>query len=174
MAYNFRALILFLLLFIPSQAHAQTKVYFSPNGGCQDAVVQEISKAHHSIDVAMYSLTSREIAQALLGAQERHVKIKISLDAAQINDHFSKSRYLISKGLEVKFHMGPGLMHNKFAVIDDSVVITGSFNWTITADKKNAENLLIISDRALARKYSKQFKHLWAQSGEGQLKDLKN
>ena len=68
--------------------------------------------------------------------------------------------------------MGQGLMHNKFVVIDDHVVLTGSFNWTISADKKNAENLLSITDKDIAQKYAKQFKHLWSQSGEGQLKEL--
>jgi len=67
--------------------------------------------------------------------------------------------------------MGPGLMHNKFAVIDDQVVLTGSFNWTITAERKNAENLLVITDPDLAQKYTKQFKVLWSQSGEGLSKE---
>ena len=68
--------------------------------------------------------------------------------------------------------MGPGLMHDKFAVIDDQVVLTGSFNWTATAEKKNSENLLVLTDKGLAQKYMKQFKHLWSQSGEAQGKDV--
>lgn len=79
----------------------------------------------------------------------------------------------MKKGLDVKFHMGSGLLHDKFAIIDNRVVLTGSFNWTITADKKNAENLLVIRDRDLAQEYTKQFKHIWNQSGEAQLKELK-
>ena len=171
MKYSLTAMVLFLLIGISSLAFAETKVYFSPNGGCQDAVIAEIKKAHDSIDIAMYELTSREIAQAIVEAKERHVKVKVSLDIAQIKDHFSKGRYLLKKGVEVKFHMGPGLMHDKFAVIDDRIVITGSYNWTVTAEKKNAENLLLISDKVIAQKYTKEFKHLWSQSGEGQLKD---
>jgi phosphatidylserine/phosphatidylglycerophosphate/cardiolipin synthase-like enzyme len=171
MKYFLKGLVLFFLVGVTSLAYAETKVYFSPNGGCQEAIVTEINKAHETIDIAMYALTSREIAQALVSAKGRNIKVKISLDIGQIKDHYSKGKYLIKKGLDVKFHMGPGLMHNKFAVIDDRVVITGSFNWTTTAEKKNAENLLIISDKEIAQKYTKQFKHLWAQSGEGQLKD---
>jgi len=165
------ALILFFLISVSSSVYAESKVYFSPNGGCQEAVISEIKKAHKSIDVAMYSLTSKDIAHALLEAKARDITIRIALDPAQIKDHFSKSRYLIGKGLNVKFHMGPGLLHDKFAVVDDEEVITGSFNWTVTADKKNAENLLIISDKELAQKYEKEFKHLWGQSGEGASKE---
>jgi len=149
-----------------SQVYAETTVYFSPNGGCQKAVIAEINKAHKSIDIAMYSFTSREIARALLEAKQRQVKIRITLDNAQIKDQYSKSRYLINKGVDVKFHMGPGLLHDKFAVIDDQEVLTGSYNWTITADKKNAENLLVSTDNELAQKYTKEFRHLWSQSGQ--------
>ncbi len=163
-----RGLVLFFLVSFASSAHAETNLYFSPNGGAQEASIAAIKKAQHSIDIAMYLFTSREIAQALVDAKKREVKIKIILDAAQIKDHFSKSRYLINKGFTVKFHMGPGLMHNKFAVIDGEVVLTGSYNWTVAADKKNAENLLIIKDKELAQKYTKQFKLLWGQSGEGE------
>ena len=100
----------------------------------------------------MYSFTSREIAQALIEAKKRDVKVKITMDNAQIKDHYSKSRYLAAKGFNIKFHMGPGLMHDKFAVIDDKEVLTGSFNWTTSAERKNAENLLIITNKELAHK----------------------
>ena len=168
MKYFFKSLVgLFLIGFV-TLAHADTKVFFSPNGGCETAVLSEIKNAHKSIDIAMFSFTSKDIAQALLEAKHRDVKIRIALDNSQIKEHSSKSKYMISKGLNVKFHMGPGLMHDKFAIIDDREVLTGSFNWTMTADKKNAENLLVIADKKLAQKYTKQFKHLWSQSGEGQ------
>jgi phosphatidylserine/phosphatidylglycerophosphate/cardiolipin synthase-like enzyme len=171
MKYFLSGLGLFFLIIFTTTAHAETKVFFSPNGGCLEAVISEINKAHDSIDVAMYSFTSREIAQALVKAKKRQVKIRITFDTAQIKDHFSKSRYLIGKGLNIKFHIGPGLMHNKFAVIDDKEVLTGSFNWTVSAEKKNAENLLVITDKEIAHQYEKQFKQLWSQSGEGQLKE---
>jgi len=165
-----RGLVLFALMVASSLVYADTKVFFSPNGGCQQAVIAELNKAHKSIDVAMYALTSREIARVLVEAKQRHVKVKISLDIAQVKDPYSKCKYLISKGINVKFHMGPGLLHDKYAVIDNQVVVTGSFNWTATAEKKNAENLLILKDTDLAWKYTKNFKHLWSQSGQGQLK----
>jgi len=167
MKFLLRGLTLLFILSTASIVHADTKVYFSPNGGCQDTVLSEINKAHDSIDIAMYELTSKEIAQALVKAKKRDVKVKITFDAAQIKDHASKSRYLMNKGLDVKFKMGPGLLHDKFAVIDDKIVLTGSFNWTESADKKNAENLLVITDKEIAQKYTKEFKHLWGQSGEG-------
>ena len=91
MKYLLSGIILFLLFGFPSLAHADTKVYFSPNGGCQEAVLSEISNAKKSIDIAMYSFTSREIAQALVEAQKRQVKIRIVLDKAQRNETYSKA-----------------------------------------------------------------------------------
>ena len=117
-------------LSIISPAFADTQVYFSPNGGCQNAIIVEIGKAQKTIDIAMYYLTSREIAQELVKAKERNIKVRIVLDQSQETQTYSKSRYLIKRGFEVKYHVGAGIMHNKFAVIDGKVLITGSFNWT--------------------------------------------
>ena len=148
---------------------AGTNVLFSPNGGCQDAIVSEISKAQKTIDIAMYYLTSREIAQELVKAKDRNVKIRIVLDKSQETQKFSKSRYLIKRGFEVKYHTGSGIMHNKFAIIDNRTLITGSFNWTPTADQKNEENLLIMTDEELIKKYQKRFENLWEQGRKGEI-----
>ena len=160
-------LILFILVPFVSFA-SNSKVYFSPNGGCQEAVVTEISKAKKSIDIAMYSFTSREIAQELVKAKDRKVKIRIVLDKGQKTENYSKSRYLIEKDFEVKYHNGDGLMHNKFSVFDGKVLITGSFNWTAGAESKNEENLLIMTDKYLIKKYEDRFDYLWKSSDKGQ------
>jgi phosphatidylserine/phosphatidylglycerophosphate/cardiolipin synthase-like enzyme len=156
-----------LLLTASSAFAADTRVLFSPNGGCQRAVVAEIAKAAKTVDIAMYYLTSREIGQELVKAKESGVKIRIVLDKSQETQTFSKSRYLIQKGVEVKYHTGNGLMHNKFAVIDGAVLITGSFNWTPTADTKNEENLLIMTDPELIKKYAARFEYLWKGARKG-------
>jgi len=140
------------------------QVYFSPNGGCQGAVVAEIKKASQTIDIAMYYLSSREIAQALLKAQERNVRVRIVLDQGQEIEAASKSGYLVKHGFEVRYHLGFGLMHNKFAIFDGKSLITGSFNWTSTAEERNEENLLIINDGDTIEKYQRRFEYLWGTS----------
>ena len=159
------------LLFGISNIYADTQVYFSPNGGCQDTIISEIGKASKTIDIAMYYLTSREIAQELVKAKDRNVKVRVVLDQSQETQAYSKSRYLIKRGFEVKYYAGSGLMHNKFAIIDSKVLITGSFNWTPTADQKNEENLLIMTDKELIKKYEDSFKYLWERSRKGELKE---
>jgi phosphatidylserine/phosphatidylglycerophosphate/cardiolipin synthase-like enzyme len=168
---NIKQLMVAYLLFVSTFAYADTQVYFSPNGGCQNTVIAEIGKAQKTIDIAMYYLTSREIAQELVKAKDRKVAVQIVLDKSQETQNYSKSRYLIKRGFEVKYHTGPGLMHNKFAIIDGKVLITGSFNWTPTADQKNEENLLIMTDKDLIKKYADRFEYLWKMSRKGELKE---
>jgi len=140
------------------------QVYFSPAGGCQNAIIQELNNATQTIDIAMYTFTSREIAQELIKKKNNGIKIRIVLDKDQKVQSYSKSKYLINHGVEVRYHMGAGLMHNKFAIIDGKILITGSFNWTATAEQKNEENLLVISDINLIKKYQERFENLWQTS----------
>lgn len=138
------------------------KTYFSPNGGCLKAVVSAINKSQKTVDIAVYYFTSKLIARALVNAKERGVKVRIVLDKNQQKEIFSKSRYLIQRGFEVRYYKGEGTMHNKFAVVDKKALITGSFNWTPTADWKNEENLLIITNKHTVGKYSQRFEYLWS------------
>ncbi len=109
----------------------------------------------------MYELTSRKIAQALVEAKGKGVGIRVFLDQGEGSGEYSKGRYLIDKGIDVRFYTGTGLMHNKFAVIDNRVLITGSFNWTAAAERENQENLLIITDENAVKKYVQRFEMLW-------------
>jgi phosphatidylserine/phosphatidylglycerophosphate/cardiolipin synthase-like enzyme len=140
------------------------QVYFSPNGGCQQAVISEIKRARQTIDIAMYYLSYREIARALVQAGENNVRVRIVLDQGQEIESASKSGYLIKHSFEIRYHLGFGLMHNKFAIFDGKSLITGSFNWTLTAEERNEENLLIITDEQTIEKYQDRFDYLWKTS----------
>src|ERR1035437_11022315 len=156
-------IILFFLFYLAqwSSGAQDIKVYFSPNGGCKQAVISEIRKASQTIDIAMYYLSSRDIAKALVQASDNNVRVRIVLDQSQEIESASKSGYLIKQGIKVRYHLGFGLMHNKFAIIDGKSLITGSFNWTLTAEERNEENLLIITDQETIEKYKERFKYLW-------------
>ena len=160
-----KILLFFIFYLSPWFCWAQgIQVYFSPNGGCEHAVISEIKKATQTIDIAMYYLSSRNIAQALVKAQENNVQVRIVLDQGQEIESASKSGYLIKHGFQIRYHLGFGLMHNKFAIIDGKSLITGSFNWTLTAEERNEENLLIITDEETIEKYKERFNYLWNTS----------
>ena len=138
------------LLFLPahgtaaSSFSAETTVYFSPNGGATEAIVRELGSAQHSIMVQAYSFTSAPIAKALLDAHKRGVKILAVLDKSNQTDKYSAATFLENAGIPVLIDAEHAIAHNKVIVIDDSTVLTGSFNFSKAAEEKNAENLLIL------------------------------
>lgn len=139
-----------VLLFVPgpgttaSSFSAETTVYFSPNGGATEAIVRELGNAQHSIVVQAYSFTSAPIAKALRDAHKRGVKILAVLDKSNQTDKYSAATFLENAGIPVLIDAEHAIAHNKVIVIDDSIVLTGSFNFSKAAEEKNAENLLIL------------------------------
>ena len=148
-----------VLLCSPASAYdltlrdAPVQVYFSPRGGAQDALVATIGQARKSIYVQAYSFTSAPIAKALLEAHKRGVRIEAILDKGQKTAQYSGATFLRNEGIPVWIDAAHAIAHNKVMVIDSQVVVTGSFNFTKAAEERNAENLLIIRDKALARLY---------------------
>lgn len=144
-------------------------VYFSPNGGASDAIIRQIDDAKSYIDVAMYAFTSRPIGQALIDAYKRGVKVRLVMDVRESKTRFSRAIFFYKAGIPIKTlpvtetRFVRGLMHNKFAVIDGKEVITGSYNWTASAEKLNYENLLIIRNKKLADEYERYFNWMFSQ-----------
>jgi phosphatidylserine/phosphatidylglycerophosphate/cardiolipin synthase-like enzyme len=129
------------------------EVYFSPHGGCTDAVIRELDKAKTTVLVQAYSFTSAPIAKALLNAHKRGVKIEVIIDKSQVNQRYSSATFLYNQGISVKIDAVHTIAHNKIMIIDGETVITGSFNFTKAAEENNAENLLVIHDKKLAERY---------------------
>lgn len=156
-----RSLVVFLLIVFACSAWGSTRIYFSPKGGCTDAIISEIAMAKKTIDIAMYSFSSRPIVTELIKAKDRGVRIRVYMDKGQEAAKYSGSRFMMKNGFDVKFDRGSGLMHNKFALIDGATLITGSFNWTRQAEYYNRENLLVITDPAVVGRYRDRFESLW-------------
>jgi phosphatidylserine/phosphatidylglycerophosphate/cardiolipin synthase-like enzyme len=133
------------------------EVYFSPHGGCTDAIIKELNKAKNTILVQAYSFTSAPIAKALLNAHKRGVKVEVVLDKSQRTEKYSSATFLFNNGIPVKIDAKHAIAHNKVMIIDGGTVITGSFNFTKAAEERNAENLLIIHDKKMASFYTKNW-----------------
>lgn len=151
-----------------ASVYGQISAFFSPNGGCESAIINQITSARSQILVAIYTFTDPDIANALISAKNKGVKVQVLMDKEQASGAYSKEGLLESSHIPVRYSSVPGLMHNKFAVIDTTVVVTGSFNWTVSAQEKNAENLLVIKSPELAKQYLKEFSILW-ESGYSQM-----
>ena len=147
-----------------------TEVHFSPKGGCQDALVQEIRKAHREILVQAYSFTSDALTMALVEAKKRGVKVEILLDRSNEVEKYSELHVLLEQGLDPLIDAQHPIAHNKIIIIDQKVVATGSFNFTHQAEGENAENLLIFKGNAeLIHRYRDNFFHHHAHCKPAQM-----
>ncbi len=129
-------------------------VCFTPPSGCSEKIVDEINNANNTIYVQAYAFTSKTIAEGLINAHSRGVKVSVILDRSNMSKKgYSKLRELKQAGIDVSLDIVPGIAHNKVMIIDEKKVITGSFNFTEAADKRNSENVIIIEDKEIVKQY---------------------
>lgn len=146
----------------PAAVHkAEVRVHFSPNGGCTDEIVEQLGQAKSDVLVMAYQFTSEPIALALIAAEKRGVEVRIIVDRTQKKDKDSWIPKCKRAGAECWVDETHAIQHNKVLVIDGKTVITGSFNFSGSAEKRNAENLVTIRSEDLAKQYQSNFaKHL--------------
>ncbi len=140
---------------------AKTEVYFSLYDNPQKEIIKNINQAEAFINIAMYIFTDREIALPLIKARERGVKVRVYLDKDQVDYKYSQSRFLVQKGIKTRISTNNYIMHNKFAIIDNRILLTGSYNWTFFANNRNDENLMVIDDPGIIEIFQNQFVNLW-------------
>jgi phosphatidylserine/phosphatidylglycerophosphate/cardiolipin synthase-like enzyme len=152
-------IVLFLTLW-SSAAFGADKIqtFFSPAGGCTEAVVSNLNHATNNVLVQAYSFTSAPIAKALVDAKKRGVNVQVILDKSQRTEKYSEADFLLHEGVPTFIDAKHAIAHNKIMVIDGTTVLTGSFNFTKAAESNNAENLLVIQDSELAGKYMANWK----------------
>jgi len=153
--------IIILSITISLSTLAKTEVYFSLSDNPQKEIIKNINQAQASINIAMYIFTDREIALPLIKARERGVKVRLYLDQDQVDYQYSQSRFLVQKGIKARISTNNYIMHNKFAIIDNRLLLTGSYNWTFSANNRNDENLMVIDDPELIEIFQNQFVNLW-------------
>ncbi|MEN6615327.1 MAG: phospholipase D family protein [Syntrophorhabdus sp.] len=126
---------------------------FTPGHACTDKIISEINAARSEILVQAYSFTSAQIAKALVDAHKRGVKVEAILDKSQRTAKYSYATFLANMRVPTYIDADHAIAHNKIIIIDRMTTITGSFNFTKAAQDKNAENLLIIRSKDIARAY---------------------
>jgi phosphatidylserine/phosphatidylglycerophosphate/cardiolipin synthase-like enzyme len=131
-------------------------VYFSPGGGAAQAVVEAIGRAGHTVLVQASSLSSPQITKSLADAQHRGVKVEVILDRKHAKGRPSSADSLMRDGVAVLIdRVHPA--NSNVMVIDAEVVVTGSFGFTVAADRESVENLLIIHAPTLAARYGENW-----------------
>jgi phosphatidylserine/phosphatidylglycerophosphate/cardiolipin synthase-like enzyme len=146
-------------------------VCFSPRGGCQEAVVRELKKARREVLVQAYSFTADPLTFALVDAKKRGVTVDILLDRSNEVERYSDLKIFLEHGLAPLVDAGHAIAHNKVMIIDQKVLVTGSYNFTKQAEEENAENLLILKGHPeLIQAYRQNFLAHKAHSKPAQVK----
>jgi len=139
------------------EADANYTVCFVPGEDCEGVIVAEINEARGVILVQAYSFTSMPIANALVSAKQRGVSVQVILDKSQRSERYSGATFLANAGIRTLIDEQPSIAHSKVIIIDGVSVITGSFNFTRSAQQYNAENLIVIRDGSLAQHYTENW-----------------
>ena len=143
----------------PLPATGTVEVLFTPWDDAEGAIIRALGKAHESVHVHAYLLTSRSIANALQEARARGVAVEIVADREMLEKSDKSLLPLLAEdGIPVWLETRYSAAHNKvlliYAAHADAVLITGSYNFTWSAQARNAENLLILrGNPALVRRY---------------------
>src|SRR5688572_10082922 len=128
-------------------------VYFSPRRGAAATVIGFIDRCTESIDVAVYALTHDGVGDALIRAHERKVKVRVLVDSEQAKASSSDDERLLAAGLDLRRDRVSGAMHNKFLIGDGMAVGTGSLNFSVNADERNAENFVVLRLSYVVREF---------------------
>lgn len=139
-------------------------VYFTPPAGAAAAIVQALDASEREVLVQAYGFTHNAIAQALVRAHHRGVEVRVLLDAKSSSSNRYVMDLLSHAGVGLRLDGKHAIAHNKVMVIDESVVITGSFNFTNSAATRNAENFLVLKSNTLAQRYKTEWQTHWKHS----------
>lgn len=140
-------------------------IAFSPYENPQSLIIKVIRSAKFRICMATYSFTLMEIAKELVKAKNRGVKVEVVSDYKESKSRKSVFNYLINNNIDARTNSYYKIMHNKFIVIDSETVETGSFNYSYSAIKNNAENVVVIwNNHQVAKVYENECNRLF---GEG-------
>ncbi len=137
------------------------EVYFSPDDHVADHLILQIKEADRSIDFLAFTLTHDAIAEALLARAALGVSVRGVVEAGQASAAGGDTTRLREAGLDVRLDTSPGLMHHKVMIIDGETVVTGSFNFTRTAEQDNDENVLIVHDVDLTHQFLIEFERIF-------------
>tara|TARA_Y100000310_G_scaffold268875_1_gene281755 strand:+ start:345 stop:1313 length:969 start_codon:yes stop_codon:yes gene_type:complete len=142
---------------IPTEHSTLFKVFFCPQNNCEQQMINYIDQAT-VVECAFFDLQLEDLTNAIADKQHK-LLIHHSYEKHLPKNPIQKLTYKLSEGKK--------LMHNKFCILDNTIVITGSMNPTIRGATKNNNNILIIASPALAINYKAEFDELWQGTFSG-------
>ena len=160
---SYQTLINFFINTYLNPKPALLECYFFPNQNNERKVVDMFRTCKKTLDLAIFTLTKDSISNAIEEAHKRGVKVRLIADDSCSLMLGSDVRKLAAMGVPTKTDKAKYYMHNKVAIIDKSVLVTGSYNWSRQATNYNQENILFFENKDLCEKYTEEYDKLWEQ-----------
>ncbi|EPU8562878.1 phospholipase D family protein [Yersinia enterocolitica] len=154
-----------LTLSWPAFAMPAFTVGFSPSHSARVAVLDVINQTKNTLYMEAYSFTDKGIAQALVAAKQRGVSVRVVADKKSNSDSYTSVTFLANQGIPIRLNDNYSIMHNKIILADSNTLQTGSYNYSASANKRNAENVLVVRNQPqLVAVYEQEFERLWQES----------
>lgn len=140
-----------------------TTAYFSK---IEEKILSNLANAKHNLQIAVAWFTNHKLAASVEQLYKSGVKVEIILSDDIINFNNTKINFyqLIENGIQVRITRFPNLMHHKFCIIDHRILISGSYNWTLSAERNNFENIIISNDLNIVSLFTTEFSTLSKKS----------
>ncbi len=145
---------------------ATVSAYFSASDDVKSVITDLIDNSTVSLDIMMFTFTDRDIANSLICAINRGVKVRIIAETFQASNQWSVTDFLEKNGAELVLDENPKVFHHKVMIIDGKSVATGSYNYTLSAGNYNDENIIIIESDIFSDAYLKCFNEFWEKWNE--------
>ena len=140
-------------------------VAFAPHASPVDLLIGAIDGAQSSVRLAAYAFSHKGVVTALVRARKRGLDVAVVADSTSASQRYSAVQSLANQGVATRINDRYAILHHKLAVIDAQTVWTGSANMTSAAERRNAENaILLINQPALAKHYAAEWQRLWDES----------
>jgi cardiolipin hydrolase len=133
-------------LLYASENKVKAAAYFSPGDDCLHRIQRLVGEAQKTLDLCVFTITDNRIVRKLEEAKSRGVAIRVISDNDKSMDLGSDLDHLIRSGIDCRFDRTSAHMHHKFALADNDLLLTGSYNWTRSAASSNDENILVTNN----------------------------
>lgn len=171
------------LKFIPSDSSPSVSLNsvkfpsyaFSPNGGIKNIIIKAVDSAKYEIKIAIFSFYDEKIYEALKRAISRGVKVKITADRVQ-SSQSDIIKKMFKEGFDLKWSGGfnGGVMHNKFMVLDSKMLISGSFNFSDSAEYYNFENIFLTDKSSYVSAFENEFDYIYSKAKKPSQEEIDN
>jgi phosphatidylserine/phosphatidylglycerophosphate/cardiolipin synthase-like enzyme len=142
----------------------QVEVFLSPDDGTFERLIEVVMDAQHSVRFLAYSFTDDDLAAAMIEKAGSGLHVSGVLEKSQaLSNTGGEYETLLENSIDVRLDGNPASMHHKVLIIDEQVVVTGSYNFSQSAKTRNDENTLIIHSEEIAALYLEEFERVWLE-----------